>query len=195
MRAGRAPHQIVFAESDRKSNWCNWCGAAIEKLLIHHGDGDHSNNDPVNLWALCGNTCHTQAHMNLLDHGVKMADAGIKRWEDPAEREKASQSAIRRYEAQVEREKTSQAALKRYESLIERGKTSQGNRNRFENPAERDKLRQNAIDRYQDPAARQKQSQSASNEPRYPCPTCGREMRANGLVQHLRSPNNACSPS
>jgi hypothetical protein len=39
---------------------CARCPATT-KLLVHHKDGDHQNNDPDNLEVLCG-TCHTRLH-------------------------------------------------------------------------------------------------------------------------------------
>jgi 5-methylcytosine-specific restriction endonuclease McrA len=40
---------------------CSICGFAI-MVHVHHRDGNHSNNDPGNLMALCPNH-HAEAHI------------------------------------------------------------------------------------------------------------------------------------
>ena len=46
---------------------CDWCGFVpvfLGQLDIHHKDGHHSNNSPLNLATLCSN-CHRLAHYQI----------------------------------------------------------------------------------------------------------------------------------
>ena len=61
----------AFKLSYREANFCNWCGNLVENYLVHHGDGDPTNNNPDNLWALCGQACHWEVHDAVLDSKIK----------------------------------------------------------------------------------------------------------------------------
>lgn len=46
---------------------CDWCGFVpvfLGQLDIHHKDGNHNNNSPLNLATLCSN-CHRLAHYQI----------------------------------------------------------------------------------------------------------------------------------
>lgn len=55
---------------DKKAN-CEHCNLLVgrPKLVIHHKDGNHYNDDPSNLQLLC-NSCHARHHRT----GAKMSD-------------------------------------------------------------------------------------------------------------------------
>lgn len=76
VRGKNSIYHNAFHSGGRVANFCNWCGNRIATLLVHHGDGDHYNNDPLNLWALCSVSCHNQVHIALLDGIEKRGNAG-----------------------------------------------------------------------------------------------------------------------
>ncbi len=57
---------------DYVSGACEACGA-VDELHVHHVDGDHSNNEPVNLQTLC-EKCHIYWHSAL----KRMGSAGAR---------------------------------------------------------------------------------------------------------------------
>lgn len=63
--------RIAFDKSYRHENFCNWCGKPIETRLVHHGDANPINNDPKNLWALCGRSCHFSVHDELREDKIR----------------------------------------------------------------------------------------------------------------------------
>lgn len=66
----------AFDLSYREDNFCNWCGTLIIKRLVHHGDGNPDNNNPDNLWALCGRSCHAKVHDTLLNGKILIRSKG-----------------------------------------------------------------------------------------------------------------------
>jgi len=60
---GKKRYQTICFQHHKKK--CVYCGE--EKIVaVHHNDGDHSNNDPINLIPLCP-THHTYMHSRYKD--------------------------------------------------------------------------------------------------------------------------------
>lgn len=63
--ADKAFRQVRKSVLDAFNQTCIYCGHRSEKYQeAHHGDDDHKNNDPANLWCTCP-LCHQVFHIGL----------------------------------------------------------------------------------------------------------------------------------
>lgn len=54
--------------SKYRKDACEYCGATLDfvpRLVVHHRDGNATNNDPNNLITLC-DSCHKKVHSGLI---------------------------------------------------------------------------------------------------------------------------------
>lgn len=93
-------HREVFLENNGPGPWpCYGCGELVlpEKLIVHHKDHDHSNNDPHNLASMhpgCHATLHSLGRIHSDEAKAKIGAATSRRRHTPETR--AKMSATRR---------------------------------------------------------------------------------------------------
>jgi hypothetical protein len=74
-------HRLVFAATNGIGPWpCHGCDepVLITRLIVHHLDDDHRNNDSTNLVAM-HRSCHNRLHRT----GRKLSIEAIRKLADP----------------------------------------------------------------------------------------------------------------
>lgn len=68
-KAGTGSGRKTWVYEKFRKDSCEYCSATtqdVRRLVVHHRDGDHTNNDPCNLVTLC-DTCHKLVHNGKIE--------------------------------------------------------------------------------------------------------------------------------
>lgn len=82
----------------QKINACHTCGAADDGLVVHHTDGDETNDDLNNLIPMC-RSCHSRLHTSkglegpLAELQENLPDSALSYTDTPSERERGNATA------------------------------------------------------------------------------------------------------